>query len=169
MMAGRGISAWGFGCDISAYREHGLKNKGNAERGKTLFFDTKGVGCVKCHAVGEEGSKIGPNLAGIGAKYPREELVRSILEPSARVAESFQMTVVLTADGRVVQGLVKTDTPDSLELIDAEGKTITLATDDIEERKQSSLSLMPNGLKDGLTLEDFADIVAYLESLREAK
>jgi len=28
---------------------------------------------------------------------------------------------------------------------------------------------MPNGLKDGLTLADFADIVAYLESLKEAK
>lgn len=155
--------------DTSVYRQHALAGKGNAERGRTLFFDVKGVACAKCHAVGEQGAKIGPNLTGIGSKYPREELVRSILEPSARVAESFQVTVVLTADGRVVQGLVKTDTPDQLELIDADGKTIAIATDDIEERKQSSLSLMPNGLKDGMTLDDFADIVAYLESLKEGK
>jgi len=156
--------------DTSVYREHGLKQSGNADRGRTLFFDTQGVGCAKCHSVGEQGtSKIGPNLAGIGSKYPREELVRSILEPSARVAESFQVTIVLTADGKVLQGLVKTDTPETLELIDAEGKTIAVAADDIEERKQSNLSLMPNGLKDGLTLVDFADIVAYLESLKEAK
>lgn len=156
--------------DTSVYREHALKNAGNADRGQTLFFDMQGVGCVKCHAVGDQGtSKIGPNLAGIGSKYPREELIRSILEPSARVAESFQVTIILTADGKVQQGLVKTDTPETLELIDAEGKTLTVAVDDIEERKQSNLSLMPNGLKDGLTLADFADIVAYLESLKEAK
>lgn len=155
--------------DTSVYRQHALTNAGNAERGRTLFFDAKGVGCAKCHAVGEQGAKVGPNLTGIGGKYPREELIRSILEPSARVAESFQLTSVLTAEGKVVQGLVKTDTPELLELIDAEGKTIGVATDNIEERRQSSLSLMPNGLKDGLTLEDFADIVAYLESLKEAK
>jgi putative membrane-bound dehydrogenase-like protein len=155
--------------DTSVYRQHGLTSKGDAERGRTLFFDVKGVGCAKCHAVGEQGAKVGPNLTGIGSKYPREELVRSILEPSARVAESFQVTVVLTGDGKVLQGLVKTDTPESLELIDAEGKALTIATDEIEERKQSNLSLMPNGLKDGLTLNDFADIVAYLESLKESK
>lgn len=152
--------------DPAVYRDFATKNKGDAARGKTLFFDLKGVGCVKCHAIAGQGSKVGPELTGIGAKYPREELIRSVLEPSNRVAESFRVTTALLADGSVKQGIIKTDNDQVLELIDVEGKTISIPKTDVEEHKTSNLSLMPNGLKDGLSLQDFADVIGYLESLK---
>ena len=49
----------------------------------------------------------------------------------------------------------------------ADGKSVRVPVDSIEQRQKSNLSLMPNGLKDGMTLEDFASIVAYLESLKQ--
>ena len=152
--------------DPAVYQEFATKNKGDAARGKTLFFDMKGVGCVKCHAIAGQGSKVGPELSNIGAKYPREELIRSVLEPSNRVAEAFRVTTALLADGSVKQGIIKTDNDQVLELIDVEGKTISIPKADIDEHKTSNLSLMPNGLKDGLTVQDFADVIGYLESLK---
>lgn len=154
--------------DVSVFREHALKNAGNAERGKQIFADTKGVGCIKCHAVAGEGAKIGPDLLGIGSKYPREELIRSVLEPSNRVAESYRITSVITDAGQVVSGIVQSENEAELELVDATGKVIKLKKDEIEDRKKTSVSLMPNGLKDGMSLADFADVIAYLESLKQA-
>ncbi|MEX2213117.1 MAG: HEAT repeat domain-containing protein, partial [Phycisphaeraceae bacterium] len=151
--------------DLAAYRDHAGKNKGDASRGKTLFFDVNGVGCVKCHALGKEGTAtIGPNLLQIGAKYPREELIRSILEPSNRIVSGYEQTLVETDDGERYSGIVKRETDDELELIDANARGITLKKKAIVSHRKSTLSMMPNGLEKGLSLADFADIVAFLEA-----
>ncbi len=155
--------------DTGDYRDFAGKHPGDAQRGRALFYDTKGIGCVKCHAVGGEGGKIGPDLVGVGVKYPREELVRSVLEPSNRVLDGYRVTTIVTDSGKVLAGIVRSEGPESLELLDAEGRVTRLPAAEIEERHESNLSLMPNGLKDGMTLENFADLIAYLESLKEAK
>jgi putative membrane-bound dehydrogenase-like protein len=155
--------------DLAAFREFALKNKGDDLRGLALFNDLKGVACVKCHAVKGQGGKIGPDLLGVGAKYPREELIRSVLEPSARVAESFQVQTIVTDEGTILTGVVKSENEKDVELVDANGKSTVVPKDAIEERTRSTVSLMPNGLKDGMSLQDFADIVAFLESLKQTQ
>ena len=150
-----------------AYREFALTRPGDAVRGRKLFEDKQGVGCIKCHAVGGKGATIGPDLLSVGTKYARDELIRSVLEPSNRILSGYQVTIVITDDGRTHQGIVKRETADSIELVDAEGKTTAIAADSIVERETANVSMMPNGLKDGLTLEDFADVVGYLESLKQ--
>lgn len=150
-----------------AYRDFATANAGDAERGRKLFEDRQGVGCIKCHAVGGQGAQVGPDLLSVGAKYPRDELIRSVLEPSNRILSGYQVTIVITDDGRTQQGIVKRETPEAIELVDAEGKATTIAISEIAERETTNISMMPNGLKDGMTLEDFADLVAYLESLKE--
>lgn len=152
--------------DPAAYVAFARKNKGDADRGARLFADVKGVGCIKCHSVGGQGAKVGPDMIGIGTKYPREELIRSVLEPSSRVLDGFAVTVVATVNGEVIQGIVKKEGADGIELINADGKERMIPTADIEEKTKSNVSLMPNGLKDGMTLQDFTDIIAYLESLK---
>lgn len=154
--------------DIGAFRDFAMKKPGNAAKGKTIFDNPQGVGCIKCHAVSGTGGKVGPDLVGIGARYPKDELIRSILEPSARIANGFDTGIVETKDGKVFTGVLKIDSPEAVELLAVDGKTIRIPADDIEEKTRSPLSTMPNGLKDGLTLQDFADIVAYLESLKQS-
>ena len=151
--------------DLAAYRDHAGKNKGDAARGKAIFFDANGIGCAKCHAVGKEGTAtVGPNLLQIGARYPREELIRSVLEPSNRIFSGYEQTLIETDDGERLSGIVTRQTDDELELVDADAKTITLKKKAILDRRKSTLSMMPNGLEKGLSLQDFADIVAFLES-----
>lgn len=152
----------------AAYAEFAMKTNGDSARGKRLFNDLQGVACVKCHAVAGDGGKIGPDLIGLGGKYPRDEIIRSILEPSNRVLASYQVTNIVTVDGDVLSGIIKSETEDEIELASADGKITKIPAGDIESKNKSNVSLMPNGLKDGMTLEDFADIVAYMESLKDA-
>ncbi len=75
--------------------------------------------------------------------------------------------MVLTKAGVVVAGRFMGETADELNLMDAEGKRHAIRKSDIEQRTESDLSLMPEGLNTGLSLQDFTDIVSYLESLKE--
>ncbi len=162
----KGPAADGF--DPDKFKLAAMKGSGQPARGKTLFFDMKGLACAKCHVVGGEGGAIGPELSGIAARYPREELIASILYPSARIFSGYETVVVATSDGKVLSGLIKSDNADGVEIQDAEGKRIKVAKADIEDRKTSDLSLMPNGIVEGINPQDFADLVAYLETLKDA-
>ncbi|MGE3820183.1 MAG: PVC-type heme-binding CxxCH protein [Isosphaeraceae bacterium] len=154
--------------DPDAFRAFAMRTAGNPERGRALFHDLKGLACVKCHAVAGGGGTVGPDLTGVGVKYPREELAESVLYPSAKILSGYEPVVLATLDGRVLTGIVKGENPDSIEIEDADAKRHRLPKSEIEERKTSAVSLMPNGLAEGLSREDFADLLAYLESLKEA-
>jgi putative heme-binding domain-containing protein len=154
--------------NLAIFRKHALEHGGDAQRGAGLFFDSHGIGCVKCHNVGEQGgAKMGPNLAGVGAKYPREELIRSLLQPSARILAGYELTIITTGEGQVLQGAVQSETDALVKLIDESGNVTEIAKRNIDQRSQSLVSPMPNGLERGMAREDFADIVAFLESLKD--
>ena len=68
----------------------------------------------------------------------------------------------------MVTGVLKADTTSGLELEDADAKRVRVELDDIEERRAGDVSIMPNGLAEGLQPKDFADLLAYLDTLREA-
>jgi putative membrane-bound dehydrogenase-like protein len=156
------------GYDPDRFRAEASRGQGKADHGKALFFDLKGLACSKCHVVAGQGGAIGPELSGIAAKYPREELIASVLYPSAKISSGYEPAVVALNDGRVLTGLVKSDTPEALEIEDADAKRIKIPKADIEDRKQSDVSLMPNGIVEGLSAADFADLIAYLETLKDA-
>ncbi len=157
----------GSGFDPDKFRAEALKGKGKADRGKALFSDLKGVACIKCHTVSGQGGAVGPELGGVGVKYPREELITSVLYPSQRISSGYEPVVLATADGRTLTGIIKSETPEAIEIEDAEAKRIKLAKADLDGRKTSDVSLMPNGLAEGLTPNDFADLIAYLETLKD--
>ena len=155
------------GFDPEKFRAAALKGQGKADRGKALFSDLKGVACLKCHAVAGQGGTVGPELGGVGIKYPREELIASVLYPSQRISSGYEPVVLATADGRTLTGIIKSESPEAIEIEDAEAKRIKVAKDDLDARKASDVSLMPNGLAEGLSPADFADLIAYLETLKD--
>jgi putative heme-binding domain-containing protein len=155
--------------DLDAFRDFARSSPGDAERGKKLYTDTKGLACIKCHALPGQGGLVGPDLAGIALKYKKEELMTSVLEPSKVIAQGYETIVISTKKGKTLNGVFKGETGDSVSLMDNEGVLHTVAKKDIDERAFSPISIMPNGLSDGMTLQDFADIIAYLEARREDK
>ncbi len=162
----KGPSVEGYNPD--RFRLAASKGEGKPDHGKALFADLKGLACIKCHVVGGLGGAIGPDLSGIAARYPRDELITSILYPSQRIFSGYETAVVATGDGRVLTGLIKSDNADGIEIEDADGKKTRVPRADVEDRKVSELSLMPNGIVEGISPGDFADLVAYLETLKDA-
>jgi putative heme-binding domain-containing protein len=143
-----------------------MANKGDVARGKALFMDPQGMACAKCHKVGGEGGQIGPDLSSVGAKYGRDKLIESVLKPSAQILDGYQQTMVFTRDGQDYRGVVRSESADELVLVDAQGNMATIKKSEIKTRKLSDVSLMPDGLANGLTPQEFADLIEYLESLR---
>jgi putative membrane-bound dehydrogenase-like protein len=155
--------------DPETYRSFAMKAKGEVDHGKALFSDLKGLACIKCHVVGGQGGTVGPELASVGAKYPKDELIQSVLYPSSKISSGYEPVVIATSDGKVLTGILKSETGDALEIEDVDAKRIKIAKDDVDDRKKSDVSLMPNGLAEGLSKQDFADLIAYLETLKEVK
>jgi putative membrane-bound dehydrogenase-like protein len=144
-----------------------IRAEGNAERGKAVFYRTGANACASCHRVQGRGNWIGPDLSTIGGKDGKSELIQSILNPSAAIGYNFRTHVVSLNDGRTISGLLVEDTPDRLVLKTAEGQRETIQPKSIDERKQSEISLMPEGLAQTMTDQELIDVLAFLTTLKQ--
>jgi putative heme-binding domain-containing protein len=154
--------------DPLVYRDRAIQGGGNIAKGQTLFRDERGLGCAKCHRVAGEGGAVGPDLSGIGAQYDRAYLAESVLFPSKIVRDDFRLTTIVTQTGELRVGVVRGETAESIVLLDAEGARHEIPKAEVQSRETGALSLMPEGLIDGLSPQEFADLVSYLETLRAA-
>ena len=152
---------------IREYRDFAAGRDGNATNGQALFNNEQRAACAKCHSVDGSSSKAGPDLLAVGDKFPRRELIRAVLEPSADIAVGYGTTIIETKAGEEFQGIVKQSTADALELVGADGKHNRIAVKDIKEQRGSAVSLMPEGLHAGMSREEFTDLIQYLVTLKQ--
>lgn len=124
--------------------------------GRRLFVKT----CAACHTLFGEGGKIGPDITGSN-RANLDYILENVLDPSAIVGKDYRITVIVTRDGRNVSGLIQKET-DSAVTIRTINDTVVVAKADIEERKLSELSLMPEGQLNQLTADEQRDLIAYL-------
>jgi len=130
---------------------------GDAARGKLVFKEQ----CGKCHMHSGEGGRVGPELTGM-AVHPAEELLIHILDPNRSVEGNYRAYTVSTEDGRVVTGLLASESKTAVELIDAEGKRVAIQRDEIETFQPSPNSLMPVGFEKQIKPDSFADLLAFM-------
>ncbi|MBX3439507.1 MAG: hypothetical protein KF861_18615, partial [Planctomycetaceae bacterium] len=84
--------------------------------------------------------------------------------PSASFVRSYEPTTLLLADGRVLSGVIRDESPTEITLqIDAE-KSVNVSPEEIEERLPGTVSVMPAGLDKQLTPQDLADLVTFLKA-----
>ncbi|HSQ56578.1 MAG TPA: HEAT repeat domain-containing protein, partial [Gemmata sp.] len=138
--------------------------KADAARGE-LVYRRADLKCLTCHAIGGAGGVVGPDMTSIGASAQTDYLVESLLIPSKAIKEGFHATRVVTADEKVYLGIKVREADGVLVLRTAEDKEVTIPVKDIAERPQATTSLMPEGLTEQLTQQEFADLVAFLSQL----
>src|SRR5262249_59106206 len=85
-------------------------------RGRALSHDRDGLSCIKCHRVDGAGGDVGPDLSTVGDQFDRAKLAESVLYPSRSIREGYQSVAAATADGRVITGLVRSESADTLTL-----------------------------------------------------
>jgi putative heme-binding domain-containing protein len=152
---------------LEEYRLHALEHRGDPAHGFQLFRGSRDEAmCIRCHAVYGVGEKIGPDLSDVGARYGREEILASILEPSKRIAEGYRSTSIELQDGRILFGMVQKETADEIDLYDTNGELRKIDKADVAERGQLDTSVMPDGLWSTLSKEDLVDLLEWLTTLR---
>jgi putative membrane-bound dehydrogenase-like protein len=155
----------------SAREEHekltqaALTRPGNAERGRRLFFDQQKSLCLTCHQLGNQGVLIGPELTGIGTRFSRIYVIESILDPSRTIASSFVTLMVPLKNGEVLNGVKVAETETMVTLADNQGRKHQVAKADLAN--PSPISLMPEGLEQRFTQDEFVDLIAFLMSQKE--
>jgi len=135
---------------------------GNWARGKTLFFSEQAA-CYKCHQIGGEGGKIGPDLSNL-VHRDYASVLKDITLPSAAINPDHLAYNVELKNGDVQNGVILSDSPDELTLGLVDGKTLRVARSSIAAVKPSAISLMPENLLQGLSPLAQKDLFTFLLS-----
>lgn len=133
----------------------------DAARGKAVFQKH----CAACHAVAGVGVNVGPDISDTRTKTA-EMLLTDILNPNAAIDGNSISYTVRTKDGKVLTGLIASETAGGVTLKRENNQTDTVLRADIEELRSSGLSLMPDGLEKNMTVQDVADLIRFLKDWR---
>jgi len=134
-------------------------DRGNAHQGEKLFHSRS---CTQCHG---QSRALGPDLTGVAGRFSRDDLFTAIVFPSQDVSPRYQGVQVITTEGQVRNGMIVYEGLDGLVLRDLHSQTFRIEADQIEKRQPMRQSLMPAGLLNGCTDQDYADLYAYLQRL----
>ena len=133
---------------------------GDPTRGEAVFRSAESK-CTTCHKIAGQGGEVGPALDSIAGR-DRAWVYRSIASPSVEIHPEYVPYTVALKDGRIAAGIVRASGPDSIRVVDAEGKPTVLPKAEIEELRPSGTSIMPVGLEGAIGPEKMKNLVAYL-------
>ena len=160
---------------VGAEREHLIKKykklcrpsavaAADASRGRAVFQKT----CAACHVLYEEGGKVGPELTGANRANLDYILLNSVY-PSLDVPHAYRTVSVLTVDGRVVNGVLAEEDDTKIVLRTPEQPRVVIAKEDIDFRKISPQSMMPDGQLDAMKPQEVIDLVKYLRTTEQVE
>ncbi|HKQ36720.1 MAG TPA: HEAT repeat domain-containing protein, partial [Verrucomicrobiae bacterium] len=134
-----------------------LELRGDVHRGEALFQRR----CQSCHRLGNDGFAVGPDLAG--ARHGgKEKLLANILDPNREVPPNYFGYTVETKEADSYAGLIVNETAGSITIRQPFGVETVVARGQIATMKASKLSLMPEGLEEGLGQQDMADLMDFI-------
>ena len=132
---------------------------GNPKKGKILYMEN----CGKCHTLFTEGGKVGPDLTS----FKRDNLERvmiNVVNPSLEIREGFENYIIITTDGRVVNGFLADKDNQVVVLRGVDGQNLIFRRDEIEDMRAIKRSVMPEGTVKKLTRQQIRDLFAYLRA-----
>lgn len=131
--------------------------QGDIASGRKIYTER----CAACHRFGNEGNAVGPDIVAMKTSG-KEKLLVNIVDPNREVAPNLQTYSVETTDGETITGLLLKDSGGSVTLTTGGGSEITLIRAQVRKLSAQGKSLMPEGLEDGLTLKQMADLLEFL-------
>jgi putative heme-binding domain-containing protein len=135
-----------------------LQLSGDPQKGSAHYRNL----CAQCHTIGTDGSAVGPDLTEISRKGP-ETLLSDLFDPNAAVNTEYLGYTIDNQDGDVFTGIVTLETDALVTLRQSGGQDVVIPRSRIASMSSSGLSLMPEGLETGLSLQDVADLLSFLQ------
>jgi putative heme-binding domain-containing protein len=143
-----------------------LSLKGDAARGRTVFFQPGSVQCYQCHQVGKEGRNFGPDLSQIARKFDRPQILDHIINPSKVIDPPYRIHSIETKGDLLYSGFLIKTNAEEMVLKDATLAEVHVKTAEVNHSQALQASAMPEGLLQSLTAQEAADLLEYLVSLR---
>lgn len=137
-------------------------NPADLARGRKLF-ETEG--CMNCHRIHGQGSRVGPDLTNVGARRKREDIEQSLVDPSAEILPENRFVKLITRDGTTVTGRILNEDTFSIQLIDSKEELRSFQKSDLTSFEFLKKSPMPS-YRDKLSGDQLKDLVDYLASLK---
>ena len=132
--------------------------------GRLIFKET----CAACHVLYGTGGKIGPDLTGSNRANLDYILLNSI-DPSYDVPQGYKMVIIHTVDGRVLNGVIAEENAQRIILKTVQQPTVVILKSDIEARKISPKSMMPDGQLDKLKPQEVMNLIKYLQTTEQVE
>ena len=145
------------------------REKGNIVRGAILFHQGN-INCAKCHRPQAEAERIGPDLSRMESEITDASIIESILYPSKQIKKGYETSIILTADGETINGMVLQQDENQIVVRDRADidNLVTLPREEVEAIRPGKLSNMPDKLADQLKdRQQFLDLIRYVFDLRE--
>jgi putative membrane-bound dehydrogenase-like protein len=138
-----------------------IGGKGDASRGQTVYQQR----CVICHRANDLGIQVGPDLITVKTRG-RDGIMTAILDPNKEVASQYIAYTVNTKDGQTLAGIITKDDASSLTLKMMGGAEINIPRANVKGSSSSGQSLMPEGIEAGMTVQEMADLLTFIEGLK---
>lgn len=133
--------------------------EGNPALGKSIFEQQ---GCRACHSIEPGEAMKGPYMGQIGSIMTREQIAESILKPDASISQGFATVMVETKSKKTYVGFITEESAEKIVIRNIVGQAYTLPASDIASRREMENSMMPEGLANALSYEEFASLITFL-------
>jgi putative membrane-bound dehydrogenase-like protein len=141
-----------------------LQLKADPLRGRAVFEKQ----CATCHQIDGVGVEVAPDISDSREKAPAQ-LLTDIIQPNRAIDSNYFSFTAITADGLVHSGVLAAETSTSVTLKQADGKSVTLHRNEIEELHSDGVSFMPDGLEKNIPPQDMANLIGFIKNWRYLK
>jgi putative membrane-bound dehydrogenase-like protein len=138
---------------------------GQMRRGYSVFNNNTTAQCVRCHSFRGTGGEVGPALDNIADILTREQILESLIEPSARLAPGYGSVTITLKDGQVVTGVLEEESEDELILRTSDAEPMEIPISRIEKR-ENGVSAMP-AMGRLISKRELRDLIEFLSVLKK--
>jgi len=138
---------------------------GDPNKGGRLFWSHPTAQCVRCHAIDDYGGTAGPRINGVAKRLTREQLLESLINPSARIADGYGVVTLELTSGKKVIGILQKEQPDSFVLKPGDKPDTVIMKSAVSKRTDAPSSMPP--MQYLLTKREIRDVVSFLVTLKE--
>lgn len=138
---------------------------GDPNKGGNLFWSHPTAQCVRCHAIDDYGGIAGPRINGVAKRLTREQLLESLINPSARIADGYGVVTLELTSGKKVIGILQKELTDSFVLKSGDKPDTVIFKSAVTKRTDAPSSMPP--MQYLLTKREIRDVVSFLATLKE--
>lgn len=134
-----------------------LARKGDRTQGIRVYEQR----CATCHRFQGAGRAVGPDFESVRS-MGKEKLLTQILDPNREVAPNYQAYLLESTNGESYTGLLMSENAGGVRLKTADGTETQWSRNQIKSLVPAGMSLMPEGLEEGISEQGMADLLEML-------